>query len=70
MFFLYVYEPGGNRIELCNPAAPPGAGAGLADDYPDRSRTGQGHAWGLKAIESFHTDGTRQVGGGSSVRCS
>jgi catechol 2,3-dioxygenase len=20
-FFLYVYEPGGNRIELCNPVA-------------------------------------------------
>ena len=39
-FFLYVYEPGGNRIELCNPGRPAGAGAGLAHDHLDRGSNG------------------------------
>lgn len=57
-FFLYVWEPGGNRIELCN------AGARLILDPEWRtiSWTGEerarGQAWGLKTIESFHTHGT------------
>jgi catechol 2,3-dioxygenase len=61
-FFLYVYEPGGNRIELCNA----GARLVLAPDWQpvdwteaERSR---GQAWGLKTIESFHTHGTPPVG--------
>ena len=33
-FFLYVYEPGGNRIELCNAGRPAGARAGLAARSP------------------------------------
>lgn len=57
-FFLYVYEPGGNRVELANA----GARLILAPDWKpvvwtevERRR---GQAWGLKTIESFHTHGT------------
>ena len=41
-FFLYVYELGGNRIELCNPVARLVPGPGLAHDHLDGGRTGQG----------------------------
>jgi catechol 2,3-dioxygenase len=57
-FFLYVWEPGGNRIEVVNA----GARLVLAPDWElitwtetDRAK---GQAWGLKTIESFHTHGT------------
>jgi catechol 2,3-dioxygenase len=60
-FFLYVYEPGGNRIEIVNA----GSRLVLAPDWPlitwteaDRAK---GQAWGLKTIESFHTHGTPPV---------
>ena len=60
-FFLYVWEPGGNRIELCNA----GARLILAPDQPTISWTAQerakGQAWGLKTIETFHTHGTPPV---------
>ncbi|HVV13907.1 catechol 2,3-dioxygenase [Amycolatopsis sp.] len=60
-FFLYVYEPGGNRIELCNPVAR----LILAPDWPTITWTeaerAKGQAWGLKTIESFHTHGTPPV---------
>jgi catechol 2,3-dioxygenase len=57
-FFLYVYEPAGNRIELCN------AGARLvqAPDWRPVSWTAaeraKGQAWGLQTIDTFHTHGT------------
>ena len=60
-FFLYIYEPGGNRIELCN------AGARLifAPDWAPITWTEQerakGQAWGLATIASFHTHGTPPV---------
>ncbi len=60
-FFLYVYEPGGNRVEVANA----GARLILAPDWrpivwtEDERRKGQ--AWGLKTIESFHTYGTPPV---------
>jgi catechol 2,3-dioxygenase len=60
-FFLYVYEPAGNRIELCN------AGARLvqAPDWRPVSWTAaeraKGQAWGLKTIDTFHTHGTPPV---------
>jgi catechol 2,3-dioxygenase len=61
-FFLYVYEPGGNRIELCNA----GARLLLSPDSPPVTWTqderAKGQAWGLKTIESFHTHGTPPVG--------
>jgi catechol 2,3-dioxygenase len=57
-FFLYVYEPGGNRIELCNPLTR----LVLAPDWPlitwTEAERKKGQAWGLKTIESFHTHGT------------
>ena len=60
-FFLYVYEPGGNRIELCNA----GARLVLAPDWQPINWTeaerAKGQAWGLKTIESFHTHGTPPV---------
>jgi catechol 2,3-dioxygenase len=60
-FFLYVFEPGGNRIELCNPVAR----LIFAPDWEPITWTeaerAKGQAWGLKTIESFHTHGTPPV---------
>ncbi len=60
-FFLYVFEPGGNRIELCNA----GARLLLAPDWRPVSwsleERARGQAWGMKTIESFHTRGTPPV---------
>jgi len=57
-FFLYVYEPGGNRVELANA----GARLVLAPDWKPiiwtEAERRKGQAWGLKTIESFHTHGT------------
>ena len=60
-FFLYVWEPAGNRIELAN------AGARLILD-PDwetvvwtETERKKGQAWGLKTIDTFHTHGTPPV---------
>ncbi len=61
-FFLYVYEPGGNRIELCNA----GARLALAPDWEliswSEAERAKGQAWGLQTIPSFHTHGTPPVG--------
>ena len=63
-FFLYVWEPAGNRMELANA----GARLILAPDWEpvvwteaDRKK---GQAWGLKTIASFHSHGTPPVPGG------
>ena len=60
-FFLYVYEPGGNRIETVNA----GARLVLAPDWElitwSEADRAKGQAWGLKTIESFHTHGTPPV---------
>ncbi|WP_033342074.1 VOC family protein [Catenuloplanes japonicus] len=60
-FFLYVWEPGGNRIELCNA----GARLILDPDWPTiswtREERAKGQAWGLKTIDTFHTHGTPVV---------
>jgi catechol 2,3-dioxygenase len=62
-FFLYVYEPGGNRVELANA----GARLILAPDWKPivwtEAERKKGQAWGLKTIESFHTYGTPPVDG-------
>src|SRR4029453_10042592 len=60
-FFLYVYEPGGNRIEVdCA-----GARLVLAPDWQPivwtETERKKGQAWGLKTIESFHTYGTPPI---------
>ncbi len=63
-FFLYVWEPAGNRVELANA----GARLILRPDWPTVTWTEQerkkGQAWGLKTIETFHTHGTPPVAGG------
>ena len=60
-FFLYVYEPGGNRVEVCNA----GARLILAPDWKpirwSEAERKKGQAWGLKTIESFHTYGMPPV---------
>jgi catechol 2,3-dioxygenase len=62
-FFLYVYEPGGNRIEVAHA----GARLILAPDWKTITWTEaerkKGQAWGLKTIESFHTHGTPPLPG-------
>lgn len=61
-FFLYFYEPGGNRIEV-------GSGGYLIFD-PDwkpvvwsREERSKGQAWGLQTVSTFHTYGTPPDGG-------
>jgi catechol 2,3-dioxygenase len=60
--FLYVYEPGGNRVEVTtgthfiyDPAYRP-----VVWTEAERAR---GQAWGVKTIETFHTYGTPDVSG-------
>jgi catechol 2,3-dioxygenase len=59
-FFLYCYEPGGNRFEIA-------AGGYLIFD-PDwkpivwtQADRAKGQAWGLQTVSSFHTYGTPPV---------
>jgi catechol 2,3-dioxygenase len=64
-FFLYVFEPGGHRVEVANA----GARLVLAPDWkpirwPEAERK-KGQAWGLKTIETFHTHGTPPLPGQS-----
>jgi catechol 2,3-dioxygenase len=60
-FFLYVWEPAGNRIELDNGAAR----LVLAPDWQSvdwtEAERAKGQAWGLKTIDTFHTHGTPPV---------
>lgn len=60
-FFLYVYEPGGNRFEIANPTAR----LILAPDWKtivwSEEERKKGQAWGLQTIKSFHTYGTPPV---------
>jgi catechol 2,3-dioxygenase len=60
-FFLYVYEPGGNRVEIANA----GARLILAPDWKpirwSEEERKKGQAWGLKTVETFHTYGTPPV---------
>lgn len=56
-FFLYVYEPGGLRVEVANA----GARLILAPDWTPvvwtEAERRKGQAWGLQTIDSFHTHG-------------
>ena len=60
-FFLYVYEPAGNRVELANA----GARLILAPDWQPvcwtETERKKGQAWVLKTIASFHNHGTPPV---------
>ena len=60
-FFLYVYEPGGNRFEIANPTAR----LIMAPDWKtivwSEEERKKGQAWGLQTIKSFHTYGMPPV---------
>ena len=60
-FFLYLFEPGGNRVEVCNA----GARLILAPDWKpivwSEAERAKGQAWGLKTIATFHTYGTPDI---------
>jgi catechol 2,3-dioxygenase len=62
-FFLYVWEPGGNRVEVAHA----GARLVLAPDWKTITWTEterrKGQAWGLQTIRSFHTHGTPPLPG-------
>jgi catechol 2,3-dioxygenase len=56
-FFLYGFEPGGNRIEVTH------GGYLVYDPVPEpvvwsEAERARGQAWGVKTVESFHTYGT------------
>ena len=60
--FLYVYEPGGNRVEVTtgthfiyDPAYEP-----IVWSEAERAR---GQAWGVRTIDTFHTYGTPDLSG-------
>jgi len=56
-YFLYVYEPGGNRIEICA-----GGYLVLEPDFEPITWTEEerkrGQAWGNKTVSTFHSYGT------------
>ena len=60
-FFLYMIEPGGNRVEVDSA----GARLMLAPDWQTivwtETERKKGQAWGLKTVESFHTYGTPPI---------
>ena len=60
-FFLYVWEPGGNRIEFANAQAR----LLLDPDWPvvewSEAERAKGQAWGMKTVPTFHTHGTPYV---------
>ena len=57
-FFLYVYEPGGNRMEVANTTARLILDPDYETVYWTLEERKKGQAWGLPTIESFHTRGT------------
>ena len=64
-FFLYGFEPGGNRIEVTT--------GGYFVYDPDwepivwsAAERARGQYWGVKTIESFHSYGTPDVETGST----
>lgn len=60
--FLYVYEPGGNRVEVTT-----GTHFIYDPDYEPvawtQAERARGQAWGVKTIETFHTYGTPDING-------
>lgn len=56
-FFLYAYEPGGNRVEVCA-----GGYLILAPDWQPirwtQAERARGQAWGAPTVSTFHTYGT------------
>lgn len=57
-FFLYVYEPGGNRIEIANTTARLITDPDYETIVWTQEERKKGQAWGLATVPSFHTRGT------------
>jgi catechol 2,3-dioxygenase len=59
-FFLYTWEPGGNRVEICS-----GGYHILAPDHEpviwSQAERAKGQAWGMQTVPSFHIRGTPSV---------
>jgi catechol 2,3-dioxygenase len=59
-FFLYTWEPGGNRIEVCS-----GGFLIFAPDHEtvvwSQAERAKGQAWGMQTVPSFHIKGTPPV---------
>jgi catechol 2,3-dioxygenase len=59
-FFLYTWEPGGNRIEVCS-----GGFLVFAPDHEPvvwtQAERAKGQAWGMQTVASFHIKGTPPV---------
>ncbi len=59
-FFLYTWEPGGNRIEICS-----GGFLIFAPDHEpvvwSQAERAKGQAWGMQTVPSFHIKGTPSV---------
>ena len=60
-FFLYVWEPGGNRVEIANAGARLRLSPDCASIKWTEEERKKGQAWGLKTVESFHTLGMPPV---------
>ena len=57
-FFLYVYEPGGNRVEIANTTARLITDPDYETVVWTLEERKKGQAWGLPTIPSFHSRGT------------
>ncbi len=57
-FFLYVYEPGGNRVEIANTTARLITDPDYKTIVWTLEERKKGQAWGLPTIPTFHTRGT------------
>ena len=59
-FFLYTWEPGGNRIEVCS-----GGYLIFAPDHEavvwSQAERAKGQAWGMQTVASFHIKGSPPV---------
>ena len=59
-FFLYTYEPGGNRVEVCS-----GGFLIFAPDHEpvvwSQAERAKGQAWGMQTVAAFHIKGTPPV---------
>jgi catechol 2,3-dioxygenase len=59
-FFLYTWEPGGNRIEICS-----GGFLIFAPDHEavvwSQAERAKGQAWGMQTVPTFHIKGTPPV---------
>jgi catechol 2,3 dioxygenase len=59
-FFLYTWEPGGNRIEVCS-----GGFLIFAPDHEavvwTQAERAKGQAWGMQTVATFHIKGTPPV---------